>query len=379
MPSIAKTLPRLIALALTPLLLPLAAAGTAAAAVPYAATFTATSTPATATTATITATTSMTSTIPTQVTTGGICATGADGIKYAFPKLTNFTLTAVPTPFTTSLTVPVGQTYSYWTCLLINNAWTQAPGTKAIYVPAPPTPGADNTMPTGNLPGWTQTFTDDFTTPTTTGGFAAAYASKWTTYNGFTDTSGLGTYDNKAMTVHDGALDEALSKTADGITHVAALGPLTTTKWAGQTYGRFSVRFKADNLPGFKTAFLLWPDSNIWNEGEIDFPEGPLNGTMWGYNHCPGNPTINCTYTDTGITQGTGYHTLTIDWKPTSLSFTIDGRTTNTTTTNIPTKPMHWVLQTEANGAPITTNGHLQIDWATTYTYNPTTDTTTTK
>jgi beta-glucanase (GH16 family) len=222
-----------------------------------------------------------------------------------------------------------------------------------------------------HLPGLTQTFAEDFTTASAPGAFATDYAAKWATYNGFADTSGVGTYDNKAMSAHDGVLDEYLNKTADGVTHVAALGPIVTNKWSGQVYGRFSVRFKADALAGFKTAFLLWPDSNIWNEGEIDFPEGNLTNTMWGYNHCPGSPVQNCTYTDTGIGHGSGFHTLTIDWKPTSLTFTIDGRVTNTTTTNIPTHPMHWVLQTEATGAAVTAAGHLSIDWATVYAYTP--------
>ena len=366
MSNITKRLSRVVALALAPLLVPIALAGSAAAAVPYAATFS-----ATATGTTMNATTTMTSSTPTFVTSGGICATGADGVKYAFPKLSNFTLTSTPTTFSTSRVVPAGQVYTYWTCLLVDGNWTQAPGSKGIFIAAPTPVGADNSMPVGNLPGLTQTFTDDFTTNSAPGAFASTYAAKWATYSGFTDTSGLGTYDNNAMSSHDGVLDESLSQTSDGVTHVAALGPVVTTKWAGQVYGRFSVRFQADALAGFKTAFLLWPDSNIWNDGEIDFPEGPLNGTMWGYNHCPGNPTKNCAYTDTGVSQGSGYHTLTIDWKPDSITYSIDGRVSSTTTTNIPNKPMHWVLQTEANGAPVTNSGHLLIDWATVYSYTP--------
>jgi hypothetical protein len=366
MRTMMKHLSRLVALAVVPALIPISFAATASAAVPYAATFSATSSGAT-----LTATTSMTSSVPTLVTTGGICATGADGVKYAFPKKENFTLTTTPTKFTTSRIVPVGQVYTYWTCLLVNGQWTQAPGSKGIFVAGDPPATVDNSMPVGNLPGWKQTFADDFTTNAAPGAFHTTYASKWNTYNGFRDTSGVGLYDNNAMSAHDGLLDESLYKSSDGLAHVAALGPQITQKWAGQVYGRFSVRFKADSLAGFKTAFLLWPDSNIWNEGEVDFPEGPLNGTMWGYNHCPGNPMKNCAYTDTGVSHGGGFHTLTIDWKPTSLTFIIDGRVSNTTTTNIPTKPMHWVLQTEANGAAITGAGHLLVDWATVYSYQP--------
>lgn len=357
---------RAATVALLPVLLPIAFAGTASAAVPYAASFS-----ASAVADTLSATTTMTSSVPTFVTTGGICATGADGVRYAFPKLSNFTLTTSPITFNTSRTVPVGQVYTYWTCLLINGSWTSAPGTKGIFVAAPVPASVDNSMPQGNLPGLTQTFADDFSQAAAPGNFKSTYASKWTTYSGFKDTSGVGTYDNNAMSAHDGVLDESLFKSADGVTHVAALGPIVTAPWVGQVYGRFSVRFQADALAGFKTAFLLWPDSNIWNDGEIDFPEGGLNSTMWGYNHCPGNPSRNCAYTDTGVSHGSGYHTLTIDWKPTALTYLIDGRVSNTVTTNIPSRPMHWVLQTEATGAAVTGSGHLMIDWATAYAYTP--------
>jgi hypothetical protein len=51
-------------------------------------------------------------------------------------------------------------------------------------------------------------------------------------------------------------------------------------------YGRYSVRFKADPLAGFKIAWLLWPDSGVWpRDGEIDFPEGELDLTIYGAAH----------------------------------------------------------------------------------------------
>ena len=56
-----------------------------------------------------------------------------------------------------------------------------------------------------------------------------------------------------------------------------------TKVWQRQAFGRFSVRFRSDPLPGYKAAWLLWPESDNWNEGEIDFPEGGLDSTMWGF------------------------------------------------------------------------------------------------
>ena len=43
--------------------------------------------------------------------------------------------------------------------------------------------------------------------------------------------------------------------------------------WKGLTCGRFSVRYRSENIDGYKTAHLLWPESSNWNDGEIDFVE----------------------------------------------------------------------------------------------------------
>jgi hypothetical protein len=39
----------------------------------------------------------------------------------------------------------------------------------------------------------------------------------------------------------------------------------------GQLYGRYSVRFRSDSIPGYKIAWLLWPTSENWVQGEVDF------------------------------------------------------------------------------------------------------------
>lgn len=343
----------------------LSGVGSAAAATPwpYHATFS-----AVASGRTMSATTSITADKPVLASHLGVCATGADGTKYAFPKKDSARLSRTPVKVNTSRTLPAG-VYRYYTCFVVNGKWTSAGGVKSIYVPGVAPAPVPTTVPRGDVRGWKQTFAEDFNEPVAAGRFPVGYAKKWTSYNGFPDTNRSALYDSGVISVHDGVLDEKLQRTA-GVTRVAAIAPMLGKAWKGQVYGRFSVRFKADRLPGFKTAFLLWPDSNVWNQGEVDFPEAGLTETMWGYNHCPGKPTVNCTYTDTGVGFGQ-YHTLTIDWKPNYLAFSIDGRTVKTTTAHVPNRPMHWVLQTESTGAPVTTAGHLLIDWATVYSYVP--------
>jgi len=50
--------------------------------------------------------------------------------------------------------------------------------------------------------------------------------------------------------------------------------PGAVGKEGGLLYGRYAIHFKADPVPGYKTSWLLWPDSEKWpQDGEIDFPE----------------------------------------------------------------------------------------------------------
>jgi len=224
----------------------------------------------------------------------------------------------------------------------------------------------------GNLSGWTQTFKDDFSTPVAKGGFPGPYAKQWMTYDGFGDTWKIGRYEADILSVHDGVLDMHLHTGSDGVPRAAAPIPLVNGQWGGQTYGRYSVRMKADALPGYGTAFLLWDDDNVWENGEINFPEGNLDGTTQAFNHQLGTPWNNDMWADTR-TSYTGWHTYTIDWTPTKISYLLDGVVVASTTTNIPKTPMHWVLQTATNGTKPAANvdGHLLVDWVSQYAYTP--------
>lgn len=263
----------------------------------------------------------------------------------------------------------------------------ETPGRTSQAVPKTPTPtgqakaqqsastraAASTTLPIGNLPGWKQVFASGFTTPLARGDFPGPYANSWMSYNGIRDTSGRGLYDQSIISVHDGLLDLYLH-TQNGEALGAAPIPLVGGKWGGQVYGRFSVRMKADALPNFGISFLLWPDSNDWHQGEIDFPEGELNGPIKGFNHCGGLvPGKNCfgKVSDIGFTH---WHTYTIEWTPKRITFLIDGTVFGTTTKDIPDARMHWVGQVGTAGgkkpAP-SVAGHLLIDWMTIYTYAP--------
>lgn len=136
-------------------------------------------------------------------------------------------------------------------------------------------------------------------------------------------------------------------------------------------YGMFSIRFRSDPLPRFKTAWLLWPDDDNWPQnGEIDFPEGDLNRTIAAFMHYQNGTSENDQDVyDSSVTY-TSWHTATIVWTPQEANFLIDGQSIGMSTARVPNTPMHWVIQTEAclDGCPVaTTAGNLQIAWMVAY------------
>jgi beta-glucanase (GH16 family) len=73
-------------------------------------------------------------------------------------------------------------------------------------------------------------------------------------------------------------------------------------------------------------------------------------------------------------TATTDWHTYTIEWTPTMVRFMIDGNTIGTSTSHLPSTPMHWVLQTSTNlagVAPVASDpGNIQIAWVAAYKMN---------
>jgi hypothetical protein len=208
-------------------------------------------------------------------------------------------------------------------------------------------------------------FVDDFERDAPRGRFLDVYGERWDVYpDGWSDTTGTGMYSqSRVMSVQDGRLDYFVH-TEDGTPYVAALMPRLPTY--GQLYGRYSVRFRADSVPGYKLAFLLWPDSEDWNDGEIDMPEGDLGDTIHGYSHCVGNPMENCLAVETGVSFD-DWHVATVEWLQGRTTFYLDGASIGETTDGVPSTSMHWVLQVETSleGPPPAPDaaGHVQVDW----------------
>jgi Tfp pilus assembly protein PilE len=232
-------------------------------------------------------------------------------------------------------------------------------------------------MPTGNLPGWTNVFTDDFTSDVSLGSFPAAVSNKWTAYpSPWKDTSKNGTYSpTKVVSVSDGLLTKDLH-TENGVPLVAAISPKLPGNTTSQLYGRYAVRFRAEQVDGYKVAWLLWPQSEIWpGDGEIDFPEMNLTSpNVTGAVHRRGAVSGSDQYTIAEPMDVTEWHTAVIEWSPNLVELYLDGEKVGRTTTRIPNTPMRWVLQTETHVTggppPADARGNVDIDWVSVWAYN---------
>lgn len=153
--------------------------------------------------------------------------------------------------------------------------------------------------------------------------------------------------------------------------------------WTGsktQTYGRYVIRWRADLLPGYKIAWLLWPISENWpTDGEIDFPEADLAAgndiAAFMHRQDGANGGDQDAYGSTVDAVG-GWNTTEIIWAPGFCRFILDGVVLGTSTSRVPNTPMEWRIQTEGNldgtrlstGIDPTTTGYVDIDWIVAYT-----------
>ncbi|MGD9695066.1 MAG: glycoside hydrolase family 16 protein [Thermoleophilia bacterium] len=238
------------------------------------------------------------------------------------------------------------------------------------------------TAPVGDLDGWRQILVEDFDTPVATGSFpGTVYGSRWAVYRdgGWDTTRRARQAPSRVLSVRDGALAWRFHDDASGTPQIATPLPKLNgpSPYRGIVYGRFAVRFRATALAaGYSVAFLLWPDSDRWPiEGEIDFPAGELTTRQGvGYTYIPAQPTVvRDSFHSTAPFDA--WHTAVTEWTPGAVRYYIDGRLIGTSTLNVPSTSMHWVLQTDTteHGAPPARGAEagLEVDWAAAWAYSP--------
>ena len=260
----------------------------------------------------------------------------------------------------------------------------RTPSPAPVVVPAPPPPPVASGASCASIPaepgGWTLRVASTFDEGTALGSWPGPVAARdWRSRQaGASDSSGRGTYDSdRTVTEHDGVLDVYVHSEG-GTRYVAAIVALL-----GDTLGqRISVCMRADRIPGYKLAFLLWPsDGNGNDQGEIDFPEGQLTPDGVGNAFMHYDPKPNGDPNKDAYSTGTStadWHLYTIEWNPGSQStqdddytaFLFDGVLIGLSTgALVPDGPMHYVMQIETylSGQPLPppAEGHVLIDWVT--------------
>lgn len=150
------------------------------------------------------------------------------------------------------------------------------------------------------------------------------------------------------------------------------------TRAVVQTYGKYTMRVRFGAGKGVRTSGLLWPYGGGWPP-EVDFYEiegrDPQRTNLMLTNH----------YRDAfgrhmqhGFIKGnyTQWHIVGVEWRPTSLTFKIDGVVVKTMTGHVPQQSMWFgmnvALGTGANAPDSTTPAHVdaQVDWIRIFKYN---------
>ena len=238
--------------------------------------------------------------------------------------------------------------------------------------PAPTTAAPRASAPA--LPGTTLVDADDFTG-------TAIDSSKWEVYQAAASNR-VSQWLPSMVSVTGGELSIAgHGNSPDGVGNVS--GGLCWCRGRGnQTYGIWQVRARFDAGTGYGQAILLWPESNRWpQDGELDFvetPGGPKTtaiGTVhWGADN----------QQDARRATGdfTAWHTYAVEWRPTFVKMSIDGRvyydsTRSTHHPAIPTGPMQLAIQQEpgpfghdwvpAPGSGTPAQVVMHIDWVRIY------------
>ncbi len=131
-----------------------------------------------------------------------------------------------------------------------------------------------------------------------------------------------------------------------------------------QTYGHFEMKAKVPQADGMWPAFWLIPENNTWPP-EIDVleyiyaPFGQIptakddtsfaSGTLHWVDGS-GNDQYQSNAVTTALNWGSAFHTYSIDWRPGSITWAIDGATvycaidTAATGTRVPATPMFMIL-----------------------------------
>jgi hypothetical protein len=226
-------------------------------------------------------------------------------------------------------------------------------------------------MPTGNIPGWKQSFTEDFN--------GGNLRDKWFVYEGQPGGDPGGWFLPTHVSESGGKLVITGSKESTPNGNIYATGGISNAKTFSQTYGKFEYRFRMDKGYGINYVMMLWPTNDVWPpEINVAEDDGKTRNLITATLHYGAN---NSTISrkNPGAADFTKWHTVGVEWKPGSLTYQLDGKTWATmTSANVPKTPMSLAMQSQAwpcgnsfSDCPNSTTPakvNLEIDWVVAYT-----------
>jgi beta-glucanase (GH16 family) len=243
---------------------------------------------------------------------------------------------------------------------------TTSPAETGAPPPSGPADPSGVPMPRGNLPGWRQVFTEDFT--------GTGLSQSWVAYEGQPENDPGGWFDPSHVQVSDGLLTiGAWREPARNDLYVT--GGISNRYAFSSTYGRYDIRFRMDLGTGIAYALLLWPLDNQ-QPPEIDIAEDNGRDRRFLYGNV--HPTVGVPIENRIEGDFTQWHTVGLEWKPGSIVFTLDGQVWATVTGSaVPSEPMALALQSQAwycghtwEACPDETTPpvvNLQVDWVVAY------------
>jgi beta-glucanase (GH16 family) len=225
-------------------------------------------------------------------------------------------------------------------------------------------------MPSGNLPGWTMTYAQDFN--------GSSLPSGWGAYSGEPGGDPNGWWNESNLTVGGGFL-HFNGRFNPSVGRYSTAG--VSFGGATQTYGMYLVRIKGDYEPGvaISNIALLWPDANVWPP-EIDFFEDD-GGSRAGFAatlHPGPNNNDCCQIQRSRAMSGTQWHTVGVEWTPSSISYLVDGSVWGTVRLSELAPGAHWPAQAMTldlqsqnlhSNHPAGPTETMTVDWVVQYAY----------
>jgi hypothetical protein len=228
--------------------------------------------------------------------------------------------------------------------------------------------GGDGTSPPGSVAGWRLTYSTDFP--------GNSLPSAWLAYNGEPGGDPYGNWVPSNVSVSGGALHLMATSSAQG--GVQFFGN-------PQTYGMYLVRMRGDYEPGLSinNLAILWPaKQGVWPP-EVDFFED-LGGSRQSFSASlhvapDGNDSCCVIVSPNQDSNGAAWHTYGVQWTPSAITYTIDGRVWASVSRSSlspparwPTIPMNLTLQSQ-NQDSAQPNGTIEtmtVAWVAEYAIN---------